>query len=509
MPHGHCYFWRPEILWPHVLGDGLTALAYGIIPTLLYRFIKARPDVKYPYVFLAFSLFILFCGLTHALAIVSVWQPIYRAEAVAKMATAVVSMGTVGLLFTLYRPLLAIPSAEQLRQINQELRGEIEQREKIEEQLRIREQNFRATMEFAPVGMALVDLQGHWMSANPALCRLLGYSEKELLTLDFQSITHPDDLGQDFALMQQMLDGEQEGGFLQKRYFHKSGRLIWVTLGVALIRNERDEPQHFIAQINDITKQIHHQHQTDALNIALEEKVRQRTAQLEEINKDLEHFTYMVSHDLRAPLKNINGLINLFREAYGSTIDEEGQSILQHLNRSAGRMDHLIGHFLNFSRLGQQVLEKEETDMEKMFQNVFGELVVGYPDREIDFQVHPLPTAYTDKLLIRQVVQNLLSNALKYAAAKAVIIIEVSGRVEKDMQIYEVRDNGAGFSAEAQHKLFKMFQRLHAKKEFAGYGIGLALSERIVRRHGGEMWAYSEPGSGAKFYFSLPGEVAS
>lgn len=507
MPHGHCYFWRPEILWPHVLGDLFTALSYFIIPLLLYRFVKARPDVKYPYVFLAFSLFILFCGITHALSIVSVWHPIYRMEAVAKVATAAVSMGTVGLLFTLYKPILAIPSAQQWEQANQALRQEIEQRKSMEQQLLARERNFRTIMDYAPVGMATVDLQGKWTSVNPALCRILGYTEQELLTRDFSSITHPDDLEQGFAAMDKMLKGQEEGVFLQKRYLHKSGRPIWGLLGVTLIRNEHNEPLYFIAQINDVTQQVEAQQRIAALNTQLEEKVRLRTAQLEEMNEELEHFTYTVSHDLRSPLKNINGLLQMFEDTSGAQLDEDGQSIIHHVRRSAERMDRLISHFLSFSRLGQQMLDQEVVDVEKMFQKVLEELRQDYANKQIAFQLGALPTAYADKLLIRQVVENLLSNALKYAADKETIEIEVSGWTTADQVVYKVSDNGVGFSPEAQYRLFQMFQRLHAKDQFSGHGIGLAFSERIVKKHGGKIWAESEPGQGASFFFSLPLQV--
>jgi PAS domain S-box-containing protein len=508
MPHGHCYFWQPEILWPHVIGDAITAVSYFIIPFILYRFVKARADIKYPYVFLAFSLFILFCGITHALAVVSVWNPIYRLEAVFKVATAAISIGTVSLLISLYKPLLSIPTQEQLTALNEELLAEIRHRKEVESELLMREKSANATMEFAPVGMATVDLEGRWVKANTALCRLLGYTQEELTSMDFQSVTPPEDLSQDYEVIRQLMSGETDGMFMRKRYLTKSGEIIWVMLGVALIRDENNEPQHFVAQINDITDQVEKQKRTEALNEKLEVKVKKRTAQLEEVNKELEHFSYAVSHDLRGPLKNINGLLNIFQEDYGKQIDPEGRSIIEHVDKNILRMDRLISHFLNFSRLGQQVLEKNSLDMNNLFQETFNQLTDEYSDKELDFQLGSLPMAYADEILLTQVVRNLLSNALKYSAHKEKIQITVTGEEDEEKTIYKVEDNGVGFSLENKQKLFRMFQRLHSAQQFSGHGIGLAFSERIIKRHGGSMWAESEPDQGAQFFFSLPKEGA-
>lgn len=384
MPHGHCYYWRPEILWPHVLGDVFTAIAYFVIPFLLYRFVRSRPDVKYPGVFLAFSLFILCCGITHLLATVSVWHPIYRAEAVAKVTTAVVSVGTVGLLFKLYNPILAIPSPAQLEAANAELRREIQQRKKTEEQLRLHEQ--------------------------------------EILKL----------------------------------------------------------------------------------NASLEEKVRERTIQLEEMNEELESFSYSVSHDLRAPLKNMEGMASMLKELYASQLDENGNTLIEHINTNAQRMDRLITGFLQFSKVGQQLVHKEQFDIKAQFEEVYNGLRTAYENKNIDFQIDQLPNAYGDVGLIRQVIQNLISNALKYASGQDTISIRVTGATDGNKNIYSVTDNGVGFDIKSQKKLFMMFQRLHKAEDFSGHGIGLAFSYRIIRKHGGHMWADSRPGQGAQFFFSLP-----
>ncbi|PHN07892.1 sensor histidine kinase [Flavilitoribacter nigricans] len=504
MPHGHCYFWRPEILWPHVLGDVFTSLAYFVIPLLLYRFVKARPDVKYPGVFLAFSLFILCCGITHLLATVSVWQPIYRAEAVAKVTTAMVSMGTVGMLFKLYKPILAIPSPAQLEQANVKLNEEITQRERMEEKLRIRKESFRTTMKYAPAGMALVSPQGKWLQVNPALCKMLGYSEKELLRTDVAAVTHPEDLDRYQSTISELSAGMQEGVFLEKRSLHKNGNVIWAMLGISAVFDENDKLLHFIVQILDISARKKHQEEITALNASLEEKVKERTAQLQEVNEELESFSYAVSHDLRAPLKNMEGMASMLQDLYAPQLDENGAILIDHINTNAKRMDRLITDFLNFSRVGQQVLQKEQFDIQALFEEVYHELSPHYPEKKIDLQIESLPAAYGDPGLLRQVVQNLLSNALKYSSGREEIVIRVKGSDESGQTVYTVTDNGVGFDHKFQKKLFMMFQRLHKAEHFSGHGIGLAFSYRIVKKHGGNMWAESKVDQGAKFHFSLP-----
>lgn len=504
MPHGHCYFWRPEILWPHVLGDVFTALAYFVIPILLYRFVSNRSDIRYPGVFLAFSLFILCCGVTHLLATVSVWNPIYRVEAVAKVTTAVVSMGTVGLLFRLYRPILAIPSPAQLEQANADLRRENEQRIETEKQLRISEQSFRASMDYAPGGMAQIEPNARWRRVNPALCRMLGYSEEELLTAEVVQSLHPDDRLSFNQVLRQLIEGEAEGRFLEVRCVHREGQLKWAMMGIAPVFNDRGQLLHFVLQLMDVTTQKEQQQEIMELNASLEAKVKKRTLQLQEANTELESFSYSVAHDLKAPAKNIEGLTILLHDLYADKLDEQGNELVQHVTQNAKRMNRLISGYLDFSRLGQQNIQKSDFDLTQEFQRVFEELRSAYVELPIHFSIDALPAAYGDPELIRQVVYNLLSNALKYSAKKSEIQIRVKGNREEGHSVYQISDNGVGFDPQSKEKLFRMFQRLHSETDFEGHGIGLAFSYRIVKRHGGRMWADSEPGRGATFYFSLP-----
>lgn len=242
------------------------------------------------------------------------------------------------------------------------------------------------------------------------------------------------------------------------------------------------------------------------LNLDLEQRVSDRTAQLESANKELEAFSYSVSHDLRAPLRAITGFSNMLIEDHGSALDQEANRKLGVIVDEAHRMGALIDDLLAFSRLGRKVMQVTELDMTELAAHTFENLVQQHDGAKIDVHLAPLPRGMGDRALIGQVWVNLLSNAIKFSANREKPMIEVNAISDEKEHIYFVRDNGAGFDPRYQAKLFEVFQRLHDASEFPGTGVGLALVRRIVIRHGGRVWAESKPDAGATFYFTLPKE---
>ncbi len=233
----------------------------------------------------------------------------------------------------------------------------------------------------------------------------------------------------------------------------------------------------------------------------LEIRVRERTAELEAANRELESFSYSVSHDLRAPLRAIDGFGRMLEEDYAAKLDAEGLRLLAVIRESSHRMGALIESLLEFSRLGRKTLDRSAVDMAALAREVWAELGAS---ATAQLTIGALPSANGDPALLRQVWINLLSNALKYSARQPSPRIEVAGKRSGADLVYRVSDNGAGFDMRYYDKLFRVFQRLHRENEFPGTGVGLAIVQRIITRHGGRVWAEAEVGKGAKFFFTLP-----
>jgi len=228
-----------------------------------------------------------------------------------------------------------------------------------------------------------------------------------------------------------------------------------------------------------------------------EERVQERT-------EELESFTYSASHDLRTPLRTINGFSVMLQEGYADRLDAEGQRYVHVIHESAQRMGQLIDDLLSLSRLGRRDMKNDTVDMEAVVEDVLSELRPTCADRALTVDVQPLPPAEGDRSMIRQVYANLLSNALKFTQEAKEARIEIGASAENGTTVYYVRDNGVGFDMSYTDKLFGVFERLHDPGDFEGTGVGLAIVDRIVRRHGGRVWAEGAEGEGATFYFTLP-----
>jgi PAS domain S-box-containing protein len=240
------------------------------------------------------------------------------------------------------------------------------------------------------------------------------------------------------------------------------------------------------------------------LNEQLEERVRQRTAQLEEANKELESFSYSVSHDLRAPIRHMGGFAQMLQSRAGSSLDETNLRYLDTILSSADRAGTLIDDLLSFSRMGRAEMSLAVVDMDRLARETFADLRFETTGRDIDWKVGELPEVRGDRAMLQLVLQNLLSNAIKYTRPRERAVIEIGSTPNDEEIVFFVRDNGVGFDMAYVGKLFDVFQRLHHAEEFEGTGIGLATVRRIVRRHGGRVWAEGAVGEGATLYFSLP-----
>lgn len=278
------------------------------------------------------------------------------------------------------------------------------------------------------------------------------------------------------------------------RLSHMAGRIAGGDLNVSMPMASDDEIGQLAKTLNHMTAELAHSYAELQRNIG----------QLQAANKELEAFSYSVSHDLRAPLRHIMGFVELLTKRTGELLDEKSRHYLEVISDSAGKMGGLIDDLLAFSRAGRAEMKRQSVDFNSTVREVITDFSVEAQGRKVEWKVQSLPVVFGDPTLLRQVWANLVSNALKFTRPRERAIIEIGSREKGDIYEFFVRDNGVGFDMKYKDKLFALFQRLHSPDEFEGTGVGLANVRRIVHRHGGSTWAESALGEGATFYFSLP-----
>jgi PAS domain S-box-containing protein len=391
--------------------------------------------------------------------------------------------------------------------------GERFYRERFEaaEALRKSEERFRALFEYSMVGKSLTAPDGKLLQVNQAFAHMLGYTIEEFRNVNFADITHPDDVAESREGLRCLLANERESYRVEKRYFHKNGGIVWADVSSCLLKDANGEPQYFVTSIVNITERRlaeealkRSEGEMRLFNDTLEQRVRERTASLEESNREMEMFTYSVSHDLRTPLRAVAGYSSILLEDYAGRLGDEVKKILMTIKDRIERMGRLIDDLLAFSRLGRQELRKTEIDMKLLVKSVFDELMSGEEGRGVDLELLPLPPVSGDPSLMREVMVNLLSNAIKFTATRKNARIKVWAEEDERNTEYYVRDNGVGYDMSYSNKLFGVFERLHGTEEFSGTGVGLAIVKRIITRHGGQVRAEGWVNEGATFSFSIP-----
>ncbi len=380
----------------------------------------------------------------------------------------------------------------ELVQANEGLQGQIAERKRTEESLRESEERFRATFEQAAVGIAQVGLDGSWLRVNQRLCDIVEYTREELLQCTFQDITHPEDLNTDLAFVSQVLAGKISSYSMQKRYLRKDRSLVWVNLTVGAVRDEAGALKYFVSVVEDITTRKQ-----------AEEKLGVAIVDLERSNKELEQFAYVASHDLQEPLRKVASFTQLLAERYSDKLDDEARQFITYAVDGAHRMQGLINDLLAYSRVGT----RGET-----FVTVDGEAILDYSLANLEMAIKEsgavvthdrLPTFLGDASQLVQLFQNLIGNAIKFRG-EAPPSVHVSVVSHDNEWIFRVCDNGIGIDPQYFDRLFVIFQRLHSRAKYPGTGIGLAISKKVVERHGGRIWVESESGKGSSFYFSIP-----
>ena len=337
--------------------------------------------------------------------------------------------------------------------------------------------------------LCIAGFDGYFKRLNPAWERTLGYSVNELLAEPYMHFIHPDDRDVTGAEAQKNASGGQTFAF-ENRYRCKDGSYRWLLWSAMPLR----EQQLIYATARDITERKR-----------AEEELRKRTEEVNAANKELEAFSYSVSHDLRAPLRHIDGFADLLKKHAASTLGDKSLRYLSTISESAKQMGVLIDDLLQFSRVGRAEMRKTVVPLNKLVKDVLGEVRRDVQDRHITWTIRDLPEVHGDPAMLRQVLVNLIANAVKYTRPREHATIEIGclNGMPNETAVF-VRDDGVGFDMQYVHKLFGVFQRLHSANEFEGTGIGLANVQRIIHRHGGRTWAEGKVGEGATFYFALP-----
>lgn len=379
----------------------------------------------------------------------------------------------------------------------------ITERKKMEQALKESEEKYRTLFDASTDAIFLESLTGEILDCNLAACRMYKAEKENLIGLNVRDL-----LTEEYANeLSQVLDIEQmyKGLFLDIENRRMDGQIFPVEVNTRITKVGGAES--IIAYIRDVTQQKEAEKEIRKLNAELEKRVQLRTEQLAAANKELESFSYSVSHDLRTPLRAIDGYSEILLKKYSQKFDRSGREKLSVIRQQVMQMNMLIEDLLNFSRMNRTAMKLQTINFYKMVQDIVRSFTAQLDDeRDIEFRISSLPNGYGDPTLIRQVLANLIDNAIKFTRENEKTLIEIGHRKENEQQVYVVKDNGVGFNMKYADNLFGVFQRLHTSEQFEGTGVGLATVERIIHRHGGNIWAEAKVNKGAAFYFSLPCE---
>jgi PAS domain S-box-containing protein len=383
---------------------------------------------------------------------------------------------------------------------------DITERKRAEEALRRANAYNRSLLEASLDPLVTISASGKITDINAATESVTGRTRQELIGTDFADyFTDPERARASYQ--QVFREGLVQDYALEIR--HRRGQLTPVIYNASVYRDEAGQVIGVFFAARDVTARRQAEDEIRKLNESLERRVSERTAELEAANKELEAFTYSVSHDLRAPLRHVDGFSKLLMEDFGPQLPEQARHFLERVRNGARQMGQLVDDLLKLSRVGRSELGLQITSLSSLVQEVVSELKGESSERSIRWKIAALPFVECDPTLVKQVLRNLLSNAVKFTRPRQEAVIEVGTRRHHGREAVFVRDNGVGFSMKYADKLFGIFQSLHRREDFEGTGVGLATVKRIVEKHHGRVWAEAELDRGATFYFTLGTEPSA
>jgi PAS domain S-box-containing protein len=467
---------------------------------VLVSFARRRRDLPFSWMFWMFGAFIIGCGTTHLMEVVTTYLPVYRLSGLIKLLTAGVSLATALALLPLVPRALALRSPTELEK-------EIRERQQAQQALQQSEERFRLLVEgVKDYAIFMLDPDGRVASWNAGAERIKGYRADEIIGQHFSRFYTPEDmqLGKPGrALRIAVAEGRYEKEAWRVR---KDGSRFWAHVVLTALHNEAGELKGFTKVTRDVTERKR-----------VEEKAQAFAAQLQRSNKELELFASVASHDLQEPLRKIQTLGDRLQAKCGSALDEQGRDYLARMQHAAGRMRTLITDLLTFSRLTSRVQPFVPLDLAHVVRGVLSDLDERLQETGGRVEVGELPTVHADPAQMHRLFQNLIGNSLKFHRPGEPPLVKVFGKIftapdrsgDGDTQgsvwwQILVQDNGIGFEDIYQERIFEIFQRLHGRTEYEGSGMGLAICRKIVERHGGCITAKSTLGQGATFTVTLP-----
>lgn len=472
-----CGEWSETEGWMYIGSDISIFISYFVISLMLLGNVFKLKLGKAMWIVLLFGAFILLCGLTHLIDAVIFWEPVYRLSGFTKLLTGVVSIGTTVVLVYI------LPMAPKYKSP-----------EIIEKEVHL-----ERISKMARIGNWELDLSTNRVTWSSMVYEIHEMAQGMQIELDRAlDYYHPDSRGIISEAVEKCIK-EGQPWDLELRIITVLGNKRWVRAIGAPIQNG-DKIIKLAGLFQDIDERKRAQIKVQNSEKELIKKVEERTKLLKRANEELEAFSYSVSHDLRAPLRAINGYSEALMEDNKGEFNESALKYLNRISSNSQKMGALIDDLLEFSRMNRKQTSFVEVDMNQQINQLIQNYFIG--SKEI-IEVDELPKAYGDRELLDQVFMNLISNAIKYSSKEEEPKIRISAVEEGNHVILAINDNGVGFNMNYADKLFQVFQRLHSDSEFEGTGIGLALCERIISMHGGEIWAESEEGVGSTFYVKL------
>ena len=517
----NCGLWSDELGWLHIASDAAIFAAYVAIPVVLACFVLRRPDVPFPRIFWLFFAFILACGIGHLVEAIIFWQPVYRLAGVVKLFTALLSWATVIALVRVVPLALQYPG---LAKVNAELRRSNEELRQLTDDLQMVRQKsadaetvalektvrIQAILDGATDAIITIRADGAIESFNGAAERMFGYHADEVIGRNISMLMPPPYRDEhDRHLVNYLHTGESKiiGVSREVVGLRADGSSFPMDLAVSEVK--LGDRRMFTGIIRDISKLKRALEQLGEANLELKERARQIerfNVDLNRSNEELAQFAYVASHDLQEPLRKVTAFCQMLADEYSQQLDDNARQYIRYAVDGAVRMKTLVQDLLQFSRVETQGKPLEPTDADDACAIAIENLAAAIEESAAEVTREPLPSIQADHAQLERLFQNLIGNAIKYRSVEPPRI-HITAADDGEQWILRVRDNGIGIDPQYHERIFVIFQRLHARDEYSGTGIGLAVCKRIVERFGGRIWVESQEGAGSVFCMTFPKSV--